>query len=379
MSDAPPQSPPSDGLEAGDIRAALDHADAGIVITRGGVIRHANPAFAALLQRALADLMGASVRSALRTPDAQHLRVLGGDRPARRKIVRLARRDGSWAHVQVTEVVRPSCAGEPPRVVLTFCEARPGRGAPRAPSEVAASERARIGETLHDGVAQTLTGVSMMASALLSELRDHGLAEADQAQGIVRYLGQAKRELHTALGGLLLPEPGTEGLPAALRHFARQIEGTGRVRCRVEADSSLAAELTPEVARNLYRIAREAVHNAQRHGGDGTCIDVVLRRRAGGGLTLRVRDDGVGARRPAHESTGLGLQFMRRRAQEIGASLDAQGLPACGFEVRCIVPAPASGATLGAEIVQRRPQARGAPTIDLSKRRSVAGPDRRTA
>jgi signal transduction histidine kinase len=97
--------------------------------------------------------------------------------------------------------------------------------------------------------------------------------------------------------------------------------------------------LHPLVGDEVYRIAREAIANAFRHAAAGR-IDVEVSFTSDE-LRVRVRDDGRGvsdevveAGRPGH----FGLQGMRTRARNIGATLHVWSRVDEGTEVAVIVP-----------------------------------------
>ena len=73
-------------------------------------------------------------------------------------------------------------------------------------------------------------------------------------------------------------------------------------------------------ANELYLIAREAVHNAVKHGRPGS---IVIRLESTQELVLQIRDDGVGIQRATGErpQEGVGLRIMRYRSRLIGATL----------------------------------------------------------
>src|SRR5690606_32596452 len=79
------------------------------------------------------------------------------------------------------------------------------------------------------------------------------------------------------------------------------------------------ATLAPTQALNLFRIAQEAVQNAVKHAGARTIRITV--GAVDGALALCVRDDGT-FKPPEAGHEGIGLGSMRKRAAEIGATLD---------------------------------------------------------
>jgi signal transduction histidine kinase len=109
------------------------------------------------------------------------------------------------------------------------------------------------------------------------------------------------------------------------------------VDCRVECER--AVELPDEnVARHLYRIAQEAVHNAVKHS-KGKCIHIELVERDHH-VTLTVKDDGRGFSKSVSKPGHLGLHIMEYRAKIIGAMLDIRSAPGKGTIVTCSLNRP---------------------------------------
>jgi signal transduction histidine kinase len=102
------------------------------------------------------------------------------------------------------------------------------------------------------------------------------------------------------------------------------------------------------VASHLFQIVEEAVNNAVRHG-QAREIEITLERQPGG-MSLRVRDDGVGLPKDVDRSPGMGLRTMRYRAGVMGATFEIHSPATGGTVVSCLLPAagPSSGTTTSA-------------------------------
>lgn len=162
------------------------------------------------------------------------------------------------------------------------------------------------------------------ASLHLEALRD----EAAQSLDLVRRLA---RRLHP-------PELGDLGLVAALRAHARAVADQAGLPVDVEVEGAMA-DLEPEVALALYRVAEEALVNAVRHA-EARSIHLQF-RTDGGTITLVISDDGRGFEpgiESRHGSGGLGLLGMRERARSVGGSLVIASAPGAGARVAVTVP-----------------------------------------
>lgn len=188
----------------------------------------------------------------------------------------------------------------------------------RAESEVAAARaREEVARTLHDGVLQTLAVVQ----------RRSGDAE------LARLAREQERELREWLfgGG---PEPATTDLGAALRAAAARAED--RYGLRAEVVLLEAGGLEPEVVAAVAGAVGEALTNAAKHGGADRATVYV--DADDDGLFVSVKDGGGGFADDAVEGEGI-TRSIRGRLAEVGGTVEIDGNPGHGTEVRLRVPA----------------------------------------
>ncbi len=201
--------------------------------------------------------------------------------------------------------------------------------------EVGEMERRRIGQDLHDGLGQHLTGVAFMGKVLADRLAEMSIPEAADAARIVTLLNESVRMTRELARGLLPVAPGERGLVSALEHWATEIRELFRIDCRFEC-SQPGPFHGDAMADHLYRLTQEAVTNAIRHGRAKSIIIGLARVKGGGALTIR--DDGRGFEFVPGNQSGLGLRTMNYRARMIGGSLSVQSTPNAGTVVRCFFP-----------------------------------------
>jgi len=194
-------------------------------------------------------------------------------------------------------------------------------------------ERGRVASDLHDTVAQTLYGISLSAARALALL---GRSETAQVQSVVEELlhlaNDGETELRTLLHDLRSdqPLPLQGGLTGALASLATGLE----LRTGSQVRLSLADEpdIAPSTKVTLFRIAREALHNSEKHAR-ATHVDLVL-EVGPADVTLQITDNGRGfdlwETHPGH----FGLQLMREHAMALGGALDLVSAPGRGTQVR---------------------------------------------
>lgn len=209
-------------------------------------------------------------------------------------------------------------------------------------------ERRRIGQDLHDGLGQQLTGIGLIARSLTRNLAKAGSPAAETADEITTLIHDADEQARRLARGLVPVELGVDGLPAALHRLAANATHLFGIECVFEPGiESYELLHSPEQASHLYRIAQEALRNAVRHG---QAERVVITLTAGSErLRLRILDDGTGipdgVMAAGHDGTsGMGLNIMNYRARIIGGSLDVRSGPDGGTVVTCTLP-PSSDAS----------------------------------
>lgn len=204
--------------------------------------------------------------------------------------------------------------------------------------EVTKKEQRRIGEELHEGLAQHLTLTAIVGKLLGKKLlkKSQPLArEASKLTGMINHAITQTRELAQGLYSLDMQ---SDGLPVALKKFASDTQKMCDIRCVFQCDHDLQVKDT-EVAGHLYRIVREAVSNAIKHGRTKSIV-ISLRLNEKGTAELKIANSGSKFKAPKPEYEGMGLKIMRSRAKIIGAVLNINSRPKGGTVVSCIFPNP---------------------------------------
>lgn len=196
--------------------------------------------------------------------------------------------------------------------------------------------RERMARELHDSMSQTLFSLVLNAEAAAAAVRTD-LAAAGVHLDTVKQLARATQaELRALIAGLRPPALEDEGLAATLAKHVEVLRTAQRTP--VELHVSGAGRMELEAARQVLRVAQEALQNALRHA-HARAIRVELTQR-GTGVVLTVRDDGVGfdPAGGAARTRRLGLTSMRERAAAIGGHLAVTSAPGRGTTVRLEVP-----------------------------------------
>jgi signal transduction histidine kinase len=188
-----------------------------------------------------------------------------------------------------------------------------------------ALERQRIMADMHDGLGSSLVG---LLGAVQSGKPSLGEVE--------RRLLDALQELRLAVDALE-PMDGDLGVVLGnVRHRMRAaIEDSGVKFHWQVGELPHVSYLTPQAILAVQRIILEALTNALRHSKAGAVT--VSAQVEDGWLRIQVTDDGVGFKELS-PSRGRGLDNLRRRAADLGGSLDIHSVPGAGASVILRLP-----------------------------------------
>jgi PAS domain S-box-containing protein len=245
--------------------------------------------------------------------------------------MRHANGEWRWLHTYNTIFVRDA-NGEPSQVLGTAQDVTERKRLEQEVLDIAAEEQRRIGQELHDGTGQELTGLCMLADNLAELLREEERKEEVLARRIARGLRDALGQVRALSRGLVPVEVDAEGLMSSLSELTHRISELHGIPCVFECAEPVPLEDNFS-ATQMFRIAQEAITNALKHS-QASNIRVTLEAKDYY-LTLKIIDDGVGMPPPEHMTDGTGLRIMRYRAGQIGATLSVRSGAAGGTVVSC--------------------------------------------
>jgi NarL family two-component system sensor histidine kinase YdfH len=199
------------------------------------------------------------------------------------------------------------------------------------------TERQRLARDLHDTLAQGLSGLILQLEVTHARLVR---GRAAQAQALVQealqdarqMLGEAREAIDQLRAASL---PSAEALERVEQVVRRFTTATG-IPCTT--DLTCLAECPAPLLEPLVRILREGLLNIARHAHARQVWIAV--READAGITLEVRDDGIGIDPAslAHQDGHYGLLGMRERARLLGGSMDLTSTPGSGTHLCVRLP-----------------------------------------
>jgi signal transduction histidine kinase len=199
-----------------------------------------------------------------------------------------------------------------------------------------AEERARIARDLHDDLGANLAEIAMISELARESLPPYHPARGplekiyDRAEGNARRLGEIVWAVNPANDTL-------EHFTKYLCKSAQDYLASAHIRCRFKLpDAMPAGGFTATQRYHLLLAAKEAVHNAARHGRPGTVtLELGVRH---GRFVVEIHDDGQGCDATAAAASPRGCGNMRLRMQAVGGSFRITSAPNGGTTVVLAVP-----------------------------------------
>ena len=215
--------------------------------------------------------------------------------------------------------------------------------------EAEEAERSRLAREVHDGPAQALSNAIFQVEVVQRLLDRDEAAAREELQQLRDVLTRELKGVRAYLSQLRPPLLAELGLSGAIREAANQIELALGVPVDVELHPGV--DQLPETLEIVaLRVTQEALQNARKHAQAST-----IRIRMWpdeGSWTLEIRDDGKGFDSDDPLVSGrrhFGLQFMRERAELIGARFEVRSSPNLGTAVWMTIPPGAMGMPIPGE------------------------------
>ncbi len=199
--------------------------------------------------------------------------------------------------------------------------------------EVQEEERKRLSQELHDGISQTLYGISLGMEHLVRRMEDPALSQRmeqlhQQVYGCIEEIRLLSRTLYPAVLYDI-------GLLSALRSMAERLS-TRRIHVMFMTDLVSESVISPSISVHIYRIVQEAVHNAIQHG-EAYAVTITLSNGAKN-LLLRIEDNGKGFHQGESLGEGYGLRNMEERSRAIGGLFHIKSVMGQGTTIEVTIP-----------------------------------------
>lgn len=204
--------------------------------------------------------------------------------------------------------------------------------------EAQEAERSRLAQEIHDGPAQALANAIFQVEYIDRVLGTDERLARTELHFLRELLRRELSDVRSFISQLRPPLLEARGLDAAIEEAAEQFSALAGVPVerRLEAPAEGLTEAQQTV---VLRVVQEALQNARKHAG-ATRV-TILTRATDATWTVEVHDDGRGFDVEAVAARGrrnFGLQFMRERAELIGARLEIRSRPGAGTIISLAIP-----------------------------------------
>jgi two-component system, NarL family, sensor histidine kinase DegS len=215
--------------------------------------------------------------------------------------------------------------------------------------EAQEQERSRLAREVHDGPAQALSNAIFQVEVVQRLLDRDEAAARVELQQLSDVLTRELKEVRAYLSQLRPPLLADLGLSGAIADAGKQIGTALGIPVTLEVEAGVD-NLPETVEIVVLRVIQEALQNARKHAQPSS---IRIRMAVDpSGWTVEVRDDGRGFDSddpPVSGRRHFGLQFMRERAELIGARFEVRSSPNLGTAVRMTIPPGAMGMPIPGE------------------------------
>lgn len=197
-------------------------------------------------------------------------------------------------------------------------------------------ERVRIARDLHDELGTSLAQIAMLGNRAQKSLVENTLQQEQLAEIYDRSRESARR-LDEIVWAVNPARDSLEHLGSYLCKFAEEYLALAEVRFRVDIPDVLPdVPLDSGIRHNVFLAAREAIHNAVRHGHPTT---VTLRMSVDDAcFKVEIQDDGQGFDGTIALAAGRGVVNMRERMAQVGGELRITSTPGAGSAILFVIP-----------------------------------------
>ena len=215
-------------------------------------------------------------------------------------------------------------------------------------------ERERIARELHDTLLQDFQAVILRFQLVANHLVKGDPHRAEVEEGLA-YADKVLAEGREHIRDIRADTKALDGFVESLGLYGQELSLSWPLKFTINATGKPFG-LYPRIRDEIYRIGREAIGNAFRHSsGSEVTVEVVYTADA---FIMRIRDDGEGIGadvlkegRPGH----WGINNMRERARNIGASLNFSATPGSGTCIELKIAAELANGTRTSWFRLKRP------------------------
>lgn len=204
--------------------------------------------------------------------------------------------------------------------------------------EAQEAERSRLAQEIHDGPAQALSNAIFQVEYIDRVLGTDERLARTELHFLRELLRRELSDVRSFISQLRPPLLEARGLAAAIEDAAEQFSALTGVPIEQHLDAP-PERLGDTEQTVVLRVVQEALQNVRKHAAASSVSITTAATEAT--WSVEIRDDGRGFDVDAVAARGrrnFGLQFMRERADLIGAELEIRSRPGSGTIVRLAIP-----------------------------------------
>lgn len=195
------------------------------------------------------------------------------------------------------------------------------------------SERAQLGQELHDNVNQVLTTVKLYNEML----RDGIGSPKELIDKAIYHLQGCINEIRSISKRLSAPTLGHISLQDSIKELVESINLIRRVNIIYTIDGYVNTKVSQELHLAVYRIVQEQLNNILKYAeASFASIEISVKDHA---LSLVIKDDGKGFDM-SQKMEGIGITNMKSRAENLNGTFHIESAPGQGCLVKVSIPLP---------------------------------------
>jgi len=182
---------------------------------------------------------------------------------------------------------------------------------------ISEKERQRIGQDIHDDIAQNLAAIDILAKILHSHIAENEADYKDKLSDIIQIISGTLNNSRLLARGLSPISIENENIRDIIEDFSSETRSLFQIECTYTIEGNIS-QVDRFTLIQIYYIIKESLSNIVKHSNCNSIHISLFQENER--VTLEIIDDGVGFE--ANISTkGLGLKIMRYRSEVINGMM----------------------------------------------------------
>jgi PAS domain S-box-containing protein len=178
------------------------------------------------------------------------------------------------------------------------------------------TEKTRIAQELHDGIAQYLAAINMNLIGIKDNIPEE---ISEHYSNIQKLVAQTIIETRS-ISHNLIPKAMDFGLEIALNHLSDRYKDKGTFKIKINFNKINEDEIQQFTRFNLYRISQEFINNTYKYAkAKNVSIEFSSNKDK---LHFTLQDDGVGFELNEESENGIGIKNITQRVKAISGALN---------------------------------------------------------